>query len=87
VRHLVAAARLLSWRSRRPAPPQPRGMGISDGRGWGPYGKGYVLVGEIPHPLGPGGEILSLDFDFTPGPSGYIPIQRPRKTLPGYQGP
>jgi hypothetical protein len=44
------------------------GIGIKDGRGYGPYGTGYSREGL---PLGPGGEVLpSSDYDYQPGSTG-----------------
>lgn len=68
--------------------PQPIGMGIKDGRGYGPYGMGYVIdrsTGrERAYPIGPSGETLPLEYDFQPGPPPdlYLSLRRPQVWLP-----
>jgi hypothetical protein len=59
-------------------------FGISDGRGYGPYDKGYVRDDRGRHfPLGPDGHPLPLEYDFQPGPDGsYMPLRRPLRWLP-----
>lgn len=61
-----------------------RGTGIRDGRGYGPYGTGYTVVGARALPLGPRGEVLGADYDFRPGPNGrFWPVRRrPLRELP-----
>jgi len=59
------------------------GLGISDGRGYGPYGNGYYRdhAGRL-FPIGPDGRPLPLEYDFSPGPDGsYLPLRRPRRWL------
>jgi hypothetical protein len=56
-----------------------RGVGIKDGRGYGPYGAGYYAAGGGRFwPLGPRGERLGPDYDFRPGPNGtFLPRRLP----------
>lgn len=52
-----------------------QGLGIMDGRGYGPYGMGYTDRGEV---LGPGGQVLPPIYDFQPNPDGsYMPLRPP----------
>lgn len=63
----------------------PPGSGIRDGRGYGPYGMGYTMT-DPPLPYGPDGKVLpSPDYDFTPGPNGFLGPGReaPLKLAPG----
>ena len=65
-----------------------RGAGLRDGRGYGPYGTGYALVGSQFRPRGPRGEVLPADYDFRPGPNGrfYPKRRRPLRELPAALG-
>jgi hypothetical protein len=60
------------------------GMGISDGRGYGPYANGYhrdAYGRELP--IGPDGRPLPLEYDFQPWSDGsYMPLRRPLRWLP-----
>lgn len=63
-----------------------QGFGIRDGRAYGPYRMGYYNNnGGVALPLGPNGERLpSSDYDFQPGPKGYLTGRRaPRRLAPG----
>lgn len=54
---------------------QGQGIGIKDGRGYGPYGMGYTEQGEV---LGPAGQVLPAIYDFQPNADGsYMPIREP----------
>lgn len=60
------------------------GLGISDGRGYGPYGNGYVrdAYGRL-FPIGPDGRALPPEYDFRPNLDGsYMPLRRPLVWLP-----
>ena len=49
----------------------PAGVGIRDGRGYGPFGNGYhVDASGRALPLGPDGQILSAEHDFRPNQDG-----------------
>ena len=74
----------------------PQGVGLQDGRGYGPYGNGYWRVShkhgggsrqEVGHgwlPLGPRGERLGPEYDFQPGPDdSYLPHRPPQNVLRG----
>lgn len=65
--------------------PLTPGMGLRDGRGYGPYGMGYYHAGGGRYwPYGPHGERLGPDYDFRPGPNGgFLPVKRwPLKRAP-----
>ena len=68
---------------------QPIGVGIKDGRGYGPYGMGYYYALQNPNhrvalPIGPNGERLGPEYDFIPNEDGsYIYPRPPRVILPG----
>ena len=58
------------------------GVGISDGRGYGPYGNGYYRA-AVMLPIGPDGRPLPPEYDFRPWPDGsYMPLRRPLYWLP-----
>lgn len=60
----------------------PTGIGIRDGRGYGPYGMGYRRFGTQVLPYGPTGELLTEEYDFQPNPSGgYLPARLPPQML------
>jgi len=67
----------------------PIGVGIKDGRGYGPYGMGYYTdQNGVDCPYGPNGERLTPDYDFRHGVGGYLHgLKRPAKTLPGFKMP
>ena len=49
----------------------PAGVGIRDGRGYGPFGNGYhVDAAGGALPIGPDGKILSAEHDFEPQADG-----------------
>lgn len=61
---------------------RPMGVGLKDGRGYGPYGRGYVHAGDgIYLPYGPMGEALPPECDFRRGSDGKWQV--PRKLAPG----
>lgn len=63
----------------------PPGVGIKDGRGYGPYNNGYYQAGPNTWlPIGPRGERLGPDYDFQRNAQGsYLPPLPPRLVLPG----
>lgn len=54
------------------------GMCIRDGRGYGPYEMGYYhdATSGDSLPYGPNGEKLSKDYDYRPGPKGFLTGRR-----------
>ncbi len=62
----------------------PAGMGIKDGRGYGPYGNGYIrdrFGRDVP--LDPDGNALPPEYDFQKNLDGnYMPPRRPKLWLP-----
>jgi hypothetical protein len=74
----------IGWLARHPVDPNPPpGVGIKDGRGYGPYGTGYWLAPDGSEvPLGPHGEVLTVEYDFQPNAAGtYMPPLPPRRTI------
>jgi hypothetical protein len=65
----------------------PDGIGIKDGRGYGPYNAGYYQAGpDTWLPIGPRGERLGPAYDFQRNSQGsYLPPLRPLLVLPGRQ--
>jgi hypothetical protein len=75
--------------SRAPRIPlKPCGVGIKDGRGYGPYHMGYYRSWGRWLPYGPNCERLGAAYDYTPGRTGeYIPLYPPRRTVGIHQVP
>lgn len=68
----------------------PSPIGISDGRGYGPYGKGYWCTsnkaGIANCPIGPSGEKLDSSYDWQPDPkTGFMPGLPPISVVPNAQ--
>lgn len=61
------------------------GVVLQDGRGYGPYSKGYHLYSRgVYAPFGPSCERLGPSYDFTPGPhGGFMPHGPPQRTVAG----